>query len=96
MANSIYDLDGSKEKLQMLRQLLNLQVEVDVLKDLLIRHRIIDSLEFDAARNYIMQNTEYKSMYDMIQTAESQINHYENNPTEYLRDLMNRKFQGKD
>lgn len=95
MASGIYDLEGSKEKAKIYRQLLNIQVEIDTLKELLDKHGIISSLEFDAAQNYIAQSPKYKPMYDFIKATEAQIQHYQTNPQAYLRDLMNQKLQGK-
>ena len=95
MASGMYDLDDSKQKVQLLKQLLHVQLEIDTLKDLLDKHGIINSLEFDAAMNYRSKLPEYAQMAAMIQQMEATIQHYKDDPRAYLQDLMKAKMQGK-
>lgn len=91
-----YDLKGMQQTTAMLREIVNLQIEVDTLKDLLARHGIIPESEFTAARNYIASTPKYKDMITKMDQADAEIRRYQEDPKAYLQYLFNRKMQGKD
>ena len=95
MANDIYDLEGTKSKVQMMRLMLELKLEVAVLRDLLDRHGIISALEFDSAKQYLASTPEYKDAFDSLDAVASQATRFQQNPDEYLRYIMNQKLRGK-
>lgn len=95
MADGIYDLEGTKGKIAMLRQIFDAKLEVAVLKDLLEKHGIIDSFEFDAAKNYLATTGEFKQMKDQLDQISAQVNHFQQNQGDYLKFLFNQKLNGQ-
>lgn len=94
MSKGIYDLDDSKSKLQLISQMLELKLDIAVLKDLLSKHNIIDSYEFDAARAYLATTPEFKEMKAYLDKLQTQIEYYQNNPQAYLQEIMRQKLNG--
>lgn len=95
MASGIYDLDESRSKVQMLRMIHDVKLEVATLKDLLEKHGIVDSHEFEAAKKYHASTREFKQMIDQLNKIESQILHYKADPQAHLRDIMAAKLNGQ-
>lgn len=93
---NIYDLAGSKDTVTTLKQIVDLGLEITTLKDLLIKHGVISELEFQSAKEYHASTPDFKKMIDGLNQASATINHYQNNSAEYLKELFNRKLQGKD
>lgn len=72
-----------------------MQLEIDALKDLLDKHGIITSLEFDACKHYLSSTGQRKEVLDHIAKLKTSVSHYKNNQQDYLRDLFNAKLSGQ-
>lgn len=90
-----YDLDEVKSKVQMLRMVQDAKLGVATIRDLLEKHNIISSYEFDAAKKYYESTPEFKQMTDYLNQIEAQIERYKADPQAQLRDMFNAKLNGQ-
>lgn len=90
-----FDLDESKSKIQMLRMLQEVKLDIATMKDLLEKHSIIDNYEFDAARKYHESLPEFKQMTEYLNQIEAKIRLYKADPQAQLRDMFNAKLNGQ-
>ena len=58
------------------------------------KHGIITSLEFDACKSYLSSTGQRKEVLDYIARTKAGISHYKSNQQDYLRDLFNAKLNG--
>lgn len=90
-----FDLDEAKSKIQMLRMLQEVKLDVATMRDLLEKHGTIDNYEFDAARKYHESLPEFKRMAEYLNQIEAQIARYKADPQAQLRDIFNAKLNGQ-
>ena len=92
--SDIFDLDKSAQILDFAEMLVDTKLEIEVLRDLLERHGIITSLEFEACKRYLASTPERKAVLDYIDRMKAGVEHYKNNQQDYLRDLFKAKMNG--
>ncbi len=92
--SDIFDLDKSAQTLAFAEMLVDIGLEIEALKDLLEKHGIISSLEFDACKQYLASTGQRKEVLDYIARMKAGVEHYKNNQQDYLRDLFNAKLNG--
>lgn len=90
-----FDLDEAKSKVQMLRMIQEAKLEVATIRDLLEKHSIISSYEFDAAKKYHESTPEFRQMTEHLNQIEAQIARYKADPQAQLRDMFNAKIKGQ-
>lgn len=93
--SDIFDLDKAEQTLELAEMLVDTRLEIEALKDLLEKHGIITSLEFDACKRYLASTKERKEVLDYIAKMKAGVSHYKANQQGYLRDLFNAKLNGK-
>lgn len=92
--SDIFDLDKSAQTLAFAELLFDTKLEIEALKDLLERHGLITSLEFEACKSYLASTPERKAVLDYINRMKAGVEHYKNNQQDYLRDLFKAKLNG--
>ena len=92
--NDNYDLDSAQSKIDNARRLINLQIQVDALKNVLIAKGIISELDINATKQFIMNDEAVKNALEILEQAEQKVNMYKNNPEQHLKDLFKAKMDG--
>lgn len=92
--NDNYDLDSAQSKIDNAKRLINLQIQVDALKNVLIAKGIISELDIDASKQFIMNDEAVKKALEVLRQAEQKVNIYKNNPEQHLKDLLKAKMDG--
>lgn len=92
--NDNYDLDSAQSKIDNARRLINLQIQVDALKNVLVAKGIISELDISATKQFIMSDETVKSTLEALGQAEQRVNMYKNNPEQHLKDLLKAKMDG--
>ena len=92
--NDNYDLDSAQSKIDNAKRLINLQIQVDALKNVLIAKAIISELDIDASKQFIMNDEAVKKALEVLRQAEQKVNIYKNNPEQHLKDLFKAKMDG--
>ena len=92
--NDNYDLDSAQSKIDNAKRLINLQIQVDALKNVLIAKGIISELDIDASKQFIMNDEVVKKALEVLRQAEQKVNIYKNNPEQHLKDLFKAKMDG--
>ena len=92
--SEIFDLDKPAQTIELVEMLVDTRIEIEALKDLLEKHGIITSLEFDACKSYLSSTGQRKEVLDYIARTKAGISHYKSNQQDYLRDLFNAKLNG--
>lgn len=72
-----------------------MQLEIDALKDLLEKHGIITTLEFNACKQYLSSTGQRKEIIDHVAKLKAGVSHYKDNQQDYIRDLFAAKLSGQ-
>ena len=92
--NDNYDLDSAQNKIDNAKRLINLQIQIEAIKNVLIAKGLISELDIDASKQFIMKDENIRNYIEQLNLAEQKINTYKNNPEQHLRDLLNAKING--
>lgn len=92
--NDNYDLDSAQSKIDNAKRLINLQIQVESLKNVLVAKGIISELDINAAKQFIMNDKVVKNTLEALEQTEQKINTYKNNPEQHLKDLLEAKLNG--
>lgn len=89
-----YDLDSASAKLQQMKMMLDIKIQLNALEDVLVKRGVIGASDVNACVEYLKTTNAYKTMFDYIQVQEAGIKNYKNNPQQHLKDLFNAKLNG--
>ena len=90
-----YDLESAESKIQDVENYINLAVNFEVLKQICICKGVFTQNDFDAVKQYTVQNKEFQEMINQIKEVKEQIKFFKNHPQEYLQYIMKLKMEGK-
>jgi len=93
--NDFYNLDDASKTLRNLKMMVDINIKLETLTQLLIKHGVTNDLEVEACENYIKTLPHIKAMLNEMQQTEATINNYKANPQQHLRDIMTAKMNGQ-
>ena len=89
------DLDSVKLDIQNKQMILNTAVDIQALLRILVDKDIITKKEINQYRDEVKQSPKYSAAAIYIEQTLSEIESYEKDPQLLLREMLNRKMQGK-
>lgn len=92
--NDSYDLDSAQNKIDNAKRLINLQIQIEAIKNVLTAKGIISELDIEASKQFIMKDESIRNYIKQLNLAEQRINTYKNNPEQHLKDLFKAKMNG--
>lgn len=92
--DDLYNMDNVQKSIVEKQLILDLAIKIDVLFELLIKHKIIDNLEIESCEQYVSSKPEYKILLEYLNKSKKQVENYQNNPEQYLKDLFGAKLNG--
>lgn len=93
--NQMADLDSAKSDIQNKQLILNTAVDIQALLRILVDKDIISKTEINQYREEVKQSPKYSAAAIYIKQTLSEIGSYEKDPQLLIREMLNRKMQGK-
>lgn len=91
----ITDLDAAKLDIQNKKLILETAIDIQALLRILVDKEIITKQEVDQYRAEVRGGQKYRAALVYIDQTLKEIEMYENDPTLQLKEMLNRKMQGR-
>ena len=93
--NQMADLDSAKLDIQNKQMILNTAIDVQALLRVLVDKGVITKDEINQYRAEVRKSPKYNAAMMYVEQTLEEIELYENDPQLRLREMLNRKMQGK-
>lgn len=92
--NANYDMNTALNEINEKKLLLDVKVETQLILQLLVSKGIVTREEVTKMRNTVKNSSQYKQLYDYLESAEQKANYYKNNPEQHIKDVFAAKMNG--
>ena len=91
----IGDLEGSRKNIMLALEIFKLNLEIDVLKEILIANKLTDSYGFIAVMQYVENKPEHQEILKTLTDCAAAINAAAKDPQARLKAMFEAKMAGK-